>query len=193
MPSYVFKRPPTAIADYKVIEDGDKYTFFGSSVASASMGTIINYSVASAIINQATSWTSITEATYDSKRESVLTSLELRPDQIFPSVSSILNPLSYFFYELPFGGGVTYFAILTGETAFETSFSEAVTYNQITLEYTILRNFSEPYNNALLAFLQGDGKKSSPKEYNLYRSDTYKAIQSDGRDGEVVLPPIDLG
>lgn len=193
MPDYVFKRPPTAIADYKLINGGDKYAFFGNSVASVSMGTIINYSVASAIINQSTSWISIPEATYDTKRETVLSSLELRPDQIFPTGEFMLNPLSYFLYEAPFGGGITYFAILTGETGFETSFSEAATYNESTLEYTILRNFNEPYNNALLTFLQENGKKFPPKEYNLYRDATYKAIQTDGRDGEVILIPIDLG
>lgn len=195
MPSYVFKRPPSGIADYKLIQDGDKYAFFGSSIASASMGTIINYSVAAAIINQSTSWAPITEAIYDSKREAVLGSLELTPSDIFDQ-PDVRSPLTYFQYEPPSGGGLTWFCILTGETAFETSFSEAVTYNERTLEYTILRNFNETYNNTLLNFLNKNGKIFSSKEYNSWRAATYKAIGTDGKDGGgIVLPPFeaDLG
>ena len=185
MPSYTFKRAPSStISDYKVISGGDKYIFArGSSVdaGNVSAACVVNYGIANNIISSSTTWTGITEDTFNTQKSNVLSILATRPSQIYG------KKVTYYAYG---EGTPTYFAIrLEPDSVY---FSETVNYNERSLEFNILRNSNPAYVTALVSFLTSNGvftNNSNQGIYEEYRGYALNAINSEAGD-VIEAPPV---
>lgn len=174
MPSYAFKRPPTSAADYKVISEGDKYTFFGTTAVSKAMGSVVNYRIAKFIIQQAVSWSNINETDYEQKKNNLKNDLILTPSQRFEFADPEL--LRYFYYD-PFDSGEgTWFAIYI-QPKKGVYFSETMNVSDKRQEYNIITNEAEVYVTNLIDFLRNSGAKEFKfdfgEEYNNIRERAY--------------------
>jgi|LakMenEpi03Aug12_release.lakeMendotaPanAssembly.Ray.scaffolds.fasta_scaffold183296_2 hypothetical protein len=165
MPSYAFKRPPTSTADYKLIDKGDKYTFFGETTFTKVMGSVVNYKVAQFILTQAAGWSNVSEQDYESKKETLKGGLETAPSNLgFPDIEGILV---YYYYD-PFDSGEgTWFAIYMNQKA-GIYFSETMNVSDSRQEYNILRNTQAVYVENLFYFLKENGKF-----FDYYYSESY--------------------
>lgn len=173
MPSYAFKRPPTSTADYKLIDKGDKYTFFGETTFTKVMGSVVNYKVAQFILTQAAGWSNVSEQDYESKKETLKGGLETAPSNLgFPDIEGILV---YYYYD-PFDSGEgTWFAIYMNQKA-GIYFSETMNVSDSRQEYNILRNTQAVYVENLFYFLKQNGKFFDyyySEEYNKTRERAY--------------------
>jgi hypothetical protein len=185
MPSYSFKRAPSAVtSDYKVISDGDKYSFFRGTTTdfyNVSAACVVNYGVAQNIISSSGSWTGIPPAVYESQKSSILSILGTIPSQIFG------KKVAYYLY----GEGVpTYFAIFIDSES-GIYFSETLNYNEKSLEFNILRNSNPAYVTALSIFLTTGGVFQNTFDagaYEAIRAYALDAITSEGGD----VAPIDV-
>lgn len=171
MPSYTFKRAPSNVGDYKLITDGDKYTFFGTFGTTKTMGSIVNYGVARNILQASTGWSGITEATYESKKGQLSTDLSQTPSQIYGGI------VSYFMYN------ETCFAIVKKSAWF----SETVNQSDGRQEYSLVQNTSIPYVQALDTFLINYADKIDEGMYEKYRTAAYENSISEATAGS----PID--
>lgn len=169
MPSYAFKRPPTSTADYKLIDKGDKYTFFGETTFTKVMGSVVNYKVAQFILTQAAGWSNVSEQDYESKKETLKGGLETAPSNLgFPDIEGILV---YYYYD-PFDSGEgTWFAIYINQKA-GIYFSETMNVSDSRQEYNILRNTQAVYVENLFYFLKQNGKF-----FDYYYSEEYNKIR----------------
>lgn len=188
MPDYAFKRPPTSTADYKLIGDGDKYTFFGETTFTKVMGSVVNFRVAKFILTQATGWSNVSEQDYESKKETLKGGLETAPSNLeFPNIKEILV---YYYYD-PFDSGEgTWFAIYINQKA-GIYFSETMNVSDSRQEYNILRNTQAVYVENLFYFLKQNGKffdSSYSESYNKTRERAYTYSWTEAV-GEVI--PID--
>ena len=171
MPSYSFKRPPSGTADYKVISGGDKYTFFSENAAAKSkaMGSVVNYGIANFIINQASSWSTISEQDYETKKVNVKdSSIKDAPSFIFGEEAKIY----YWYYDPNYTGEGTYFATYIDKKK-NQFFSETLNISDSRQEYNILRNEDEFYVNQLIQFL----KISEVKVFENWWGETYNKIR----------------
>lgn len=175
MPNYSFKRPPSGNVDYKVVFDGDKYTFFSdnSGAKSKAMGSIVNYKVAKSILSQSVGWSNISEFDYETKKVSVKdSSIKDAPSFIFGLGAEI----TYWHYDPNGDGEGTYFATYINKKKAQF-FSETLNVSERRQEYNILRNEDEFYVNQLIPFLKESGAKSFGNwwsgEYNEIRERAY--------------------
>lgn len=174
MPSYTFKRAPSNVGDYKLITDGDKYTFFGTFGTTKTMGSVVNYGVARNILQASGGWSGITEATYESKKSQLSGDLSQTPREIYG------DSVQYFIYE------ETVFAIVKKSAWF----SETVNYSEGRQEYSVVQNTSIPYVQALDTFLMNSADKIDVGMYEKIRTGAYENSISEATAGDV-RPPID--
>jgi len=170
MPSYAFKRPPSSTSDYKVISGGDKYTFFGETAVSKVMGSVVNFKIAKFILEQASSWASISEIDYEDKKDTLKGGLSVPPSQ--QGFSNIEQLLVYFYYDPSGSGEGTYFAIYMYPKG-NIYFSETMNVSDSRQEYNILRNTQAVYVQNLFDFL----KNSETKYFEFWFSDDYNKIR----------------
>lgn len=177
MPSYTFKRAPSNVGDYKLITDGDKYTFFGTFGTTKTMGSVVNYRVAKSILQASGGWSGITEATYESKKGQLSNDLSQTPREIYG------DSVQYFVYE------ETIFAIVKKSAWF----SETINNSDGRQEYSVVQNTSIPYVQALDAFLMNSAENIDVERYEKIRNVAYENSISEATAGEVGAPIIDLG
>lgn len=171
MPSYAFKRAPSNVGDYKLIQDGDKYSFFGTFGTTKAMGSVVNYRVARNILNASNGWSSITEATYDSKKGQLTEDLTNPPSKIYGAA------VQYFVYSK------TYFALVKKSAWF----SETVNQSDERQEYSVVQNTSVSYVQALDTFLMNNAEQIDEGTYNEIRNAAYENSISEATAGA----PID--
>lgn len=189
MPTFSFKRAPSAVtSDYKVISDGDKYSFFRGTTSdyyNVSAACVVNYDVAQNIISSSLSWEGIFENTYNTQKSTILSILNTTPADLYGKKVS--------YYAIG-EGSPTCFAIRL-EPEQGIYFSETVNYNEKSLEFNVLRNNNPSYVQALKTFLDNYGggsifyntATSDQGTYESYRSAALNAISSEGTDA-----PIDV-
>jgi len=175
MPSYTFKRAPSNVGDYKLIPNGDKYTFFGTFGTTKTMGSVVNYSVARTILQASTGWSGITEATYEAKKGQLSTDLSNPPGKIYGGA------VQYFVYNK------TFFAIVKKSAWF----SETVNQSEERQEYSVVQNTSIPYVQALDTFLMNNADQIDEGTYTDLRTKAYENSISEATAGDV-LPPVDI-
>lgn len=179
MPTYAFKRAPSNVGDYKLIQDGDKYSFFGNFGTTLAMGSVVNYGVARSILLASNGWTNIPEFTYETKKEELSGSLASIPGNLYPG-----NVAYYLFEE-------TFFAVVS---VAGITFSETVNASENRQEYSIVRNNNPTYVNQLIKFLKGNGKGIDERSYNRLRELAYNnsVTESVSGGGDVIIDiPID--
>lgn len=177
MPSYTFKRAPSNVGDYKLITDGDKYTFFGTFGTTKTMGSVVNYRVAKNILQASGGWSGITEATYESKKSQLSDDLSQTPGKIYG------DSVEYFMYE------ETVFAIVKKSAWF----SETINNSEGRQEYSVVQNTSIPYVQALDTFLMNNADNIDVEYYEKIRTRAYENSISEATAGEVGPIEIDLG
>ena len=176
MPTYSFKRAPGAVtADYKLIDKGDKYNLSRGSLAdpdNISVASVVNYSVASNIIAASTSWTSISDQVYETRKTDFVSYL-------INSVPSDFIPAGEISYWTP--NKKTFFAVTTTK---KIRFSETINYNEETLEFNVIRNNDPAYVEALYQFLKDTlGLDQFPVEiYNEVRTTVLQILANEQTD-----------
>jgi len=193
MPNYTFKRAPSLVtSDYKVISDGDKYSFFRGTTSdyyNVSAACVVNYGVAQNIISASSSWEGIFEGTYNTQKSTILSILGTTPNQIYG------KKVTYYAYSPDTTEIFPSFFAIRIDTSTDPGlyFSETVNYNEKTLEFNILRNNNPAYVQALVYFLTSGGvfqNNSDQGTYESFRAAALNAITSEGGDVEIA-PPID--
>ena len=183
MPSYAFKRAPSNVGDYKLIQDGDKYSFFGNFGTTLAMGSVVNYRVAKSILQASNGWNAIPEFTYETKKEELSGSLASLPGDLYP------GNVSYYFIE------DTFFAVVTDRfVSSEVAFSETINASEARQEYSIVRNNNAIYVNQLIKFLESKAKGTDERSYNRVREFAYNnsVTESVSGGGDVIIDiPID--
>lgn len=174
MANFSYKQAPNSGPQYKVVLGGDKYTFFYDDKNNSVMGTVVNYSVANNILNQASGWSTVSVGAYDTNRTNTLNRLADPPGVIHRGTEYfVLNK-------------ETFFAIYIDDNVLDgTYFSETVNYNRETLEYNILRNGNPTYVTNLYNFLKrdGGGEPIDQDFYNEIRLFAYDEIVNEAAGG----------
>ena len=140
-----YQSPGPSATLYQVDVTGDSYTLVtGGENApySSGMATVVNYSVAQAIINASQGWTTIPESIYLDKSQAVkdLIGSSKNLDITFGKITAYrINEFSY---------------VSIMDNAIQGFWCEQVNYNQKSLEFSILRNNNYTYVNNLKNFLE---------------------------------------
>lgn len=183
MPTYAFKRAPSNVGDYKLIQDGDKYSFFGNFGTTLAMGSVVNYGVARSILLASNGWNAIPEFTYENKKEELSSSLASLPGSLYP------GSVAYYFFE------DTFFAIVSGGFFdMATAFSETVNASEARQEYSVVRNNNATYVSQLANFLKKNARGTDERSYNNVRELAYNnsITESVSGGGEIIIDiPID--
>lgn len=178
--SYTYLKSPDDTV-YKVDSGGDSYTFFSGRNFTASGGYIVNYGVAQNIINNTVNFSVLPDSSvFDQTAQTTIDSLQN------PITDYVNSGFRYFQYTT-FVAGVsltTYYAIQEEVGIFDfTNIVEAVTNNDGTLEYSILRINDATYRNNLLNFFANNGTKSDFDLHNSAKTKAFSAITSGGAGG----------